>query len=444
MTTMRDEGISDFAAHERWRLGRPTAALPLLLALGCSNGGQTGDEYSDVTREVRGSVDRLEATGPANGSASADLNDFTARFLALESEPDANTVFSPVSIAVAMSMLAAGAEGETLSEIQDALGFSTEGEEFHAARNRLLQELESRNHERSEYRSPQAVRLSDDLWIDSNECTPSDAFLNVLSANYDAGVHLTDFVAKPERAREAINAKVAEDTEGLIDELLPRGSIEESTRFVLTQAIYVKARWMEEFDANSTEPAPFETNSGESVEVPMMHAGSANGSFVETEEYTAAAFAYEWGELEFVAVMPAPGTFADFVAGLPALGIDAILEQLQPSAMDLRLPKLEIERKVPLAPRLQAMGIDRAFVDGAAEFGPICSDTFIDQVFHNAIIVIDEEGTVAAAATAVEGSESSATPEDPPSIRFDHPFVFFIRDEATNAVLFAGQFVGAE
>lgn len=440
-TTKSFEGNRHSATQGRARLRRSATALPILLLLACS-GGQTGDEFSEgngITREIRGNATRLEAVEPADGTASSDLNEFAWRFLALESETDQNTVFSPVSISIAAAMLSAGAQGETLTEIQQALGFSTEGAAFHAARNSLLQALEDRNREGTETANTQALRLSDDFWVDNVRCAPTDLFLDTLSANYGVGVQLTDFVSDPEAARQAINAKVAEDTETLIDELLPPNSIDADTVFVLSQAIYFGARWAEAFPLDATEPAPFETNSGQSVTVPMMFNPTASASYVETDAYAAVALKYEQEELEFVAIMPAAGTFEEFVAGLPATGVAPIIEQLTPAHVELRMPKFETTRSVPLKARLKALGVERAF-NSTAELGAICVDSVLGDAFHDATISLDEEGTVAAAATAfVEVLEIAPVAET--ALTFDHPFIYLIRDIQTDATLFVGQFV---
>jgi serine protease inhibitor len=176
------------------------------LVAGCG-GGQTGDELAGdtVTQELAGTAQRLAAVGPENGGASRDNGDFAWRLLALESTPANNAVMSPYSISVAAAMLSAGAGGQTLSEIREAMSFSAEGDAFHAAHNRLLQTLDSRNRPATEDTNAQTLRLSNDLWL-LPELRPSDAFLNVLSSQYGASVQLTQFDTHPEEARQAIYA----------------------------------------------------------------------------------------------------------------------------------------------------------------------------------------------------------------------------------------------
>jgi serpin B len=444
-------GMRDRLGRARDRAG-PLVELAVagLFALGCAHGGQTGEEADgsgmgkgEVIHEIRGTAERLEATGPEKGPASADNQDFAWRIFALESTPDQNTVLSPYSISVAAAMLSAGAGGETLSEIREALGFTTEGDAFHAAHNRLLQSLEARNHEGSEETNAQTLKLTNDFWM-LPELRPTEAFLDVLSAYYGIGVHLARFDTKPEASRQAINAKVAEDTGQLIDELLPEGSIDAAVVFVLTNAIYFKANWAEEFTPSLTERLPFQTNAGESLETPLMHNASFEARYEAASDFTAVALPYFGEELELVAIMPTLGTFESFVQGLDAARVESILGGLESGLVDLRFPKFEIEAEVPLKEHLQALGMVQAFSSISADFGLIAPGVYISDAFHDATLILDEEGTEAAAATAFVGSQTSAPIDTPVPLVFDHPFVFLIRDVPTDATLFVGQFVSPE
>jgi serpin B len=445
---MATTGMRDWVRRARHRAGPLVeSAVAGLLAWACANGGQTGEEADgsgmgkdEVIHEIRGTAQRLEATGPEKGPASADNQDFAWRIFALESDPDQNTVLSPYSISVAAAMLSAGAGGETLTEIREALGFTTEGDAFHAAHNRLLQSLEARNHEGTEETNAQTLELANGFWM-LPELRPADAFLDVLSAYYGVGVHLTRFDTMPEASRQAINNEVAEDTHQLIDELLPEGSIDSAVVFVLTNAIYFKANWAKEFAPSLTQDFPFQTNAGESLETPLMHNASLETRYRAASDFTAVALPYSGGELELVAIMPTLGTFESFVQGLDAARVEGILDGLESGLVDMRFPKFEIEAEVPLRKRLEALGMVQAFSQGAADFELIAPGVYISDAFHDATITLDEEGTEAAAATAFVGSQHGAPTDTPVPLVFDHPFVFLIRDVPTDATLFVGQFV---
>lgn len=411
----------------------------LALAAGCG-GGQTGDEHSDSggsIEELTGSAQRLAASGDLPNAASADGWSFGWKLYAEEADPAANTFFSPYSISTASSMLYAGAGGQTKSEMQAALAFSGDGEAFHQARNTIAQALEARNREATEEHNAQTLRVVNDLWLEPS-FRPLPTFLDTLSAYYGASTFLAPFQTDPEAARVAINDKVARDTENLIEDLLPPNSVNDAV-FVLTNALYFKARWSYEFSKSLTADAPFTAQSGATVQVPLMHT-QLTTSQVVSDDYTAVAVPYEQNQLELIAIMPAPDTFDAFVAGLDAAEVARITGELEPAAVELSFPKLSIDATVPLKDRLIALGMRSAFEEGNADFSALTDgDVAISDAFHKATISIDEEGTVAAAATALVGIATSA-PEIIIPIVLDHPFVFFVRDVETNALLFLGHY----
>lgn len=413
--------------------------LSAALAAGCGSGGQTGDEHSDsgTIEELTGSAQRLAASGDLPNSASADGWSFGWKLYREEADPAQNTFLSPYSVSTTLSMLFAGAAGATRAEMQSALDFSSEGEAFHQARNTVAQALEARNRAATAEVNAQTLRVVNDLWLEPT-FRPRPAFLDTLSAYYGASAFLAPFGTNPEAARAAINDKVARDTEQLIDELLPAGAVNDAA-LVLTNALYFRARWSNEFLRELTADAPFAAQSGASVPVPMMHTQLTTGQTV-TEEYTAVALPYEQDQLELVAIMPAPGRFEAFLASLDAATAARIAGELRPADVALAFPKLEIEATVPLKERLVALGMRQAFDPGSADFSGISDNPlFVSDAFHQATIAIDEEGTIAAAATAVVLRPTSV-PDEQVSITLDRPFVFFVRDVQTDALLFLGHY----
>jgi serine protease inhibitor len=420
-------------------------SLPVLgllgagLALGCgsSMGGQTGDEHTSTLEELKGKAQRLSVSGALPNSASADGWAFAWKFYGVEADPNENTFFSPYSISVASSMLLAGAAGETKSEMQSALSFTGDGDAFHQARNTISQALEARNRAANQDRNAQTLRVVNDLWLDLT-FSPRAAFLDTLSGYYGASAYRAPFGANPGKARTAINDKIANDTEQLIKNLLPEGSVD-GAALVLTNALYFKARWATPFGSEQTADAAFAAQSGKTVQVPMMRTELVT-SYVATDDYVAAVLPYEGNELQLVAIMPTEGSFGRFVDALSAEQVSAITAELEPINLDLHFPKLSIEAEVPLKDRLVELGMRQAFEDGKADFSALSDrPLYISDAFHQATLSIDEEGTVAAAATALIGRDVSAPPPPIP-VTFDHPFVFFIRDVQTDAVLFVGHY----
>jgi serpin B len=416
-----------------------TSLLAAALATACS-GGQTGDENTgSVIQELKGDAPRVAASGTLPNSASADGWAFAWKFYGEEATATENAFFSPYSISVASAMLVAGAAGETRTEIQSALDFSTDGEAFHQAQNAVSQALLSRNRPGSqiEATNAQTLRLVNDLWL-APAYRPASAFLDTLSAYYGASTYLAPFDTDPEASRKAINEKVATDTEQLIDEILPSGSLDRDVVCVLTNAIYFKATWEQQFGKAATQNEPFLADSGASSDVPMMHA-EFGARYVVKPDYQAIALPYSANELELVAIMPTQGTFGAFIDGTSAESVTRISGELARGQVDLKFPKFGIESQVPLKARLQALGMLRAFEPGA-DFSPLGRGLYIRDAFHDATIELDEEGTEAAAATAIVAVPESIPPTPVPLV-FDHPFVFFIRDIETNALLFVGHYV---
>ena len=418
-----------------------TLAASAVLVAGCgSKGGQTGDEHTDsgdTIEQLTGSAQRLAASGDLPNSASADGWSFGWKLYAEEADPTANTFFSPYSISVASSMLFAGAAGQTKIEMMTALDFSTDGEAFHQARNSVALALDARNLSATEDQNAQTLRVVNDLWL-APSFRPLPSFLDTLSAYYGASAFLAPFQTDPEAARLAINDKVARDTEGLIEDLLPQNSVNDAA-MVLTNALYFKARWAYEFTQAMTADAPFAAQSGQSVQVPLMHAQLMTGQVV-SDDYTAIAVPYDRNQLELVAIMPASGTFDAFVRSLDAATVTRIAGELTSATVDLSFPKLTIEAEVPLKERLIALGMRSAFEEGSADFSALTdASVVVSDAFHRATISIDEEGTVAAAATAIVVTPTSLPSEIIPIV-LDHPFVFFIRDVETNALLFVGHY----
>ena len=390
-----------------------------------------------MLQELRGTATRVAASGTLPNSASDDGWKFGWKFYHEEAKPDQNAFFSPYSISTALAMLVTGAGGETKSEIDSALSFSNDdGTTFHQARNAVAQALDARNHQGSQEWQPQALRVSNDLWLNTGY-RPAPAFLDTLSAYYGAGVFLAPFESDPEASRLAVNQQVAEETEQLIPEILPEGSIDPLVRFVLTNALYFKAHWSNEFETGQTRDEPFITETG-STSVPMMHATFEARHFAGPD-YQAVALPYFRNELELVAIMPAAGSFEAFVGALDAQGVSDAVTSLATKNLALGFPKFEITSEVPLKERLQALGMRQAFEAGADFDQLLGSNIYISDAFHQATISLDEQGTVASAATALVGRDESLPPPPIPVV-FDHPFVFFIRDVQTNALLFVGHF----
>ena len=412
------------------------------LGSGEMRGGQTGDEYDQLYQRLEGDTERIGIDGPATGDASDELSEFAWAFYVQAGDPSENFVYSPYSITTAASMLYAGAVGNTQSEIGDVFRFGPEGDEFHQARNDLMQYLDARNIEATENRNAQILQVTNDFWM-AERLQVQQEFLNTLSAYYGAPVHVFDVGS--DALRQQINAKISADTNALIPELLPEDSILENTIFVLTNALYFKARWEWEFRAEDTLPSDFTGIDGEVGQVEMMHVTDYDWGYQKVGDVDVLSMPYSGRELEFVAMMPPEGEFESFASDLDSTEVATLTGGMPRINLDLRFPKMEVTTEVPLTDELKEAGMVDAWIDSAADFGALGANKlmWLSAAYHQTKIILNEEGTEAAAATAFVGVDDSVPPE-PVAVTFDRPFVFFIRDIETQAVLFVGHYVSPE
>jgi len=262
---------------------------------------------------------------------------------------------------------------------------------------------------------------------------------DVLGRHYGAGLREAAFAGDPDGERERINGWVADNTEDRIEELLPPAAITRQTVLVLTDAIFFMASWAREFDPEDTSEGTFTAPDGSTAAVPFMrqelrtpYATFPGGEAVELP--------YVGGDVSMVLLRPDEGTFASFEQSLTADRLFGIFDELSDARGDLAVPRFEVETSTALSGPLSELGMPAAFGSGA-NFEEDGGDLAIDEVYHDAFVTVDEEGTEAAAATAVVVDES--VPPDRGELRFDRPFLCCIRDRPTDAVLFLGRVVDA-
>ena len=265
-------------------------------------------------------------------------------------------------------------------------------------------------------------------------------YISIAEKHYGAGLKEVDFIYHTEEARSTINRWVEGKTEGKIVDLMGPGVLDPLTRLVLTNAIYFKGQWEKQFRPEQTAEAPFRLSTGKQVIVPFMHQ-------VETFRYAETASAqvlelpYSGNELAMTILLPKPdSSLAELEAAIRTDGIRPILEALSPTKVDVSIPRFKFEAELSLGEYLQQLGMTDAFSDNLADFSGI-SDTFlyITHVLHKAFIEVNEEGTEAAAATAVIMGTKSIRLDLPKVFMADRPFVFLIRDVRTGSILFIGR-----
>ncbi|KAB2899942.1 MAG: serpin family protein, partial [Kofleriaceae bacterium] len=373
----------------------PLASLlaPALFAGACTS--TPSDPYlvkSDLARDTAPAVPAadLEALVADNTAFAIDL------YHQVRGEPG-NLFMSPHSISTALAMTYAGAAGSTADEMAATLHFTLPEERLHAAFNALDLALASRAEAASGDTIPFRLRTANSIW-GREGATFLDPFLDTLAVNYGAGLRVLDFAADPDGARGIINGWVEDQTNDKIRDLLPAGSIRAETRLVLTNAIYFSAAWATPFEASDTRDATFHTASGP-VQTPTLH-GLPDAGYAEGDGWRAVELPYDGGQLGMTIIVP--DDLAAFEASLDDAALAAVTSALTPHVVTLALPKFEFDAPLSLGEALQTLGMPTAFT-ADADFSRIdgTRSLAISDVLHKGFVAIDEEGTEAAAATAV-------------------------------------------
>ncbi|MDR3577726.1 MAG: serpin family protein [Anaerolineaceae bacterium] len=357
-----------------------------------------------------------------------------------------NLFFSPYSISLALAMTYGGAQAETASQMATAMHFTLPADKLHPAFNALDQYLQAQGGTGSNQQpTPTSgsgqdfqLAIANAIWGQKGfDFLP--AYLDLLSQNYGAGLRLVDFSTAPEPARKTINDWVSQQTKNKIQDLFPQGTIDSNTRLVLANAIYFKASWSSPFEESNTQNGPFHLLNGTTVNVPLMVSGHTANSFEKGDGFQAVGLPYLGENVEMVVVVPDEGTFSAFEASLDAAKLDQILKGLNGAEVDLTLPKFKTESSFSLSDTLASMGMPDAFNADKADFSGMDGkkDLSISQVLHKAYVNVDEKGTEAAAATGVAMTASAVF--NPPILKVDRPFVFFIYDQKSGTILFAGR-----
>ncbi|MFU8805679.1 MAG: serpin family protein [Bradymonadaceae bacterium] len=404
---------------------------------------------SELNREANPDVD-----AETRAELSAGNRDFAFDLFAqlrLEEGDDANIFVSPHSISLAMAMAYGGALNQTKSEMADVLRFTLADDKLHPAFNALDLELATRSEFASENEGDAfALDIVNQTWGQQDFGFESD-YLDMLAVHYGAEMRVVDFVNDFDAIREQINAWVEAQTDDRIEDLLPEGVLDETTRFILVNAIYFYGSWRSPFNEELTKDEPFTLLSGQTVDVPLMRQSDMFG-FFEDDTTVAASIPYVGDQVSLIAFMP-----ADENADFPAWEADFSRDDFDAVASAVRgvqngrvtFPRFESEGEFKLSDTFKAMGMVDAFDKCDADFGGItgadpCIDfvsLYISEVLHKSFVSVDEEGTEAAAATAVIFATPPSAPLDPPDVRFDRPFYYAVYDHGTETVLFLGRMV---
>ncbi|TVQ70921.1 MAG: hypothetical protein EA363_06930 [Balneolaceae bacterium] len=362
-------------------------------------------------------------------------NDFTFALLGklAETASDESFFASPLSISMAFGMALNGADGETYEQMRGFFGHDgLSNEEINTAFRDLIDLLTRLD--------PQVrMEIANSVWY-RRGFEVLEEFLQTNAEYFDAEIADLDF-GDP-AAVDIINGWISDKTNGLIDEMIEE--IGPDVVMYLINAIYFKADWTVQFDPDDTRDEKFTTGTGEQIDVPMMRVREAFGYF-ENGDWQVVDLPYGDGAFSFTAFLPADRhNLGEFAGALTRQEFDAITSQIVEDTVNVYLPRFEIDYDYEdIMEDLQAMGLTLPFLAGEADFSRIHpeEELFISNVMHRAVIKVDEEGSEAAAVTVIEISRTSVGPQEL-TIRLDRPFLFFIRENNSNTILFKGKYAG--
>ncbi|MBE0668950.1 MAG: serpin family protein [Anaerolineales bacterium] len=398
----------------------------------CSPSMSIASAESNKRREINPSASKEDIKNLVDGNNAFALEIYHS----LRSE-NGNLILSPYSMSLALAMTYAGARGETEVQMGQTLHFASQ-KELHASFNTLDLELKKEPINLDKDQEPLHLNIANAVWAEQT-FTFLPEFLDTIAVNYGAGINLADFKNKPNDERVTINNWVSDQTEDKINDLLPDGSVTSDTRMVLVNAIYFKADWLDQFDANNTRQIAFHLLDGSQVEVPMMGQGMFI-PYTKGDGYAAVELPYAGDTAAMDIIVPDEGRFEEIESTLTGNMVNEIIGSMNPTSLMLNLPKFKFESSFSLSDALHQLGMVDAFDASTADFSGMTGekDLFIGDVIHKAFVAVDEEGTEAAAATAVI-MEAAGVPMWETSLLVDRPFIFIIRDKVNGQILFIGR-----
>jgi serpin B len=356
-------------------------------------------------------------------------------------QPDKNLFFSPTSISLALAMTAAGARGPTLAEMAKVLHLDQDLAQAHAHYHQLLEQWNAVDPKRA-YR----LRVANRLWGQKGYPIRPE-FLALTRQQYGAEMLLVDFAqAEGEAARAEINQWVQQQTNDTIKDLIPKGVLNALIRLVLTNAVYFKGDWLKPFDKKNTRDEDFIISASRKVKAPLMHQTATLG-YADAETLQVLDMPYAGSELSMVVLLPKKADgLAELEKTISVARLAELLSKLGLHRVSTYMPRFKMEAAFSLNETLEALGMRRAF-SGDADFSGISSaeTLYISAVLHKAYVDVNEQGTEAAAATAVVIRAMAARLSAPvPVFRADHPFLFLIRDTRSGNILFVGRLTSPE
>jgi len=418
---------------------RMKAVLCILsLGAGASTGCGPAKAQQPRTQRATGAPVTVAAATPVAWTAELDAiaagcNTFARELLRPLGADGGDTFFSPFSVHAALAMTAVGARGDSFAQLAAAL---------HLPDRTALPAAGAfvRFHDQGD--RPYELAVANALWGQEGLAW-EDAFASALAADFGAGFQTADFAGDPDGERRRINGWVGERTRDRIPELIVAGQVTELTRLVLTNAIFFKGRWATPFEPALTTEQPFHRADGTTVPVPLMHRRGQERHFAG-DGFQVLALPYAGGGIECVVILPraADGLRAVEERFTPT-ALAAWLDAAEPVKVAIWLPRFRLERRYDLVGALATLGVRDLFIQDKADLSGMTAERLaVGRVVHQAFVEVNEEGTEAAAATAVIANAPGPPPPRPVEFRADRPFLFLIRDRVHGVILFIGRSTG--
>jgi len=352
---------------------------------------------------------------------------------------EGNLFFSPYSISTALAMTYAGARGETEKQMAQVLHFPLTQESMHPAFSKLQSDLNA-----IQNKGDVQISIANSLWAQKSYKF-LDSFIDLNKKYYGAGLYFVDFITKREAARKQINNWVEKKTHDKIKELIKPPMLNSLTTLVLCNAIYFKGDWLSQFDKAKTYNRDFHVSPDTTILVPMMYQ-QTRLKYKCFGEFCALELPYEGNDLSMIIFLPNEDDgLLEFEDHLTADSVHVWIDELMKMDEGLvmvNMPKFKTISEFELSRTLYDMGMPDAFSLPPTDFSGMTGvkDLFISKIVHKAYVEVNEEGTEAAAATAVV-MKRGGRHETISIFRADHPFIFLIRENQTGSILFIGRIV---
>jgi len=386
------------------------AGVPGLLA---QQGTASGQDWPDVVN--------------ANNQFAFDL------YRNLNAQETGNNIFvSPYSISTALAMAYEGSSGNTRKQMADVFYFDMPDAARQAGFAALLEQTKAGPGKHYK------LNVANALW-GQKDYHFEPAFTHAIDKFYGGGFNEVDFQGDKPATVHKINTWVEDKTAGKIKGIIHPGDIDELTRLVITNAIYFKGDWESPFKKAATKDEAFHLDGGKTVPVPMMRQ-TGHFRFLRENGLAAIELPYAENDLSMIAILP-DGDIEKLGESLSLEKIQQICAGMWPQQVDVLLPRFKFDTRYVLEGNLSAMGMPDAFNGRSADFSGITGskNLYISSVIHQAMIDVNEEGSEAAAATAVGMRAMSARSNRPEIFRADRPFLFMIVHNSTGSILFMGR-----